>query len=191
MRDPMRIVLHWSGGNRGAEGVVSTLRKRGFAIHGVLEPDGTFVQTADLRAHLAHAGDFSGTSVGIEMSNPGTGPDTTAPRQRIVESLHGRQIGYYDLTPAQYAALPGVLRRISRELGIPIRVKMSTTAIPEELRNFRGVVGHYQLTDNKNDPGPNVMRFVARLAQSRWWWWLAVAATIGLGLGAYAYQEAR
>jgi N-acetyl-anhydromuramyl-L-alanine amidase AmpD len=186
MQDPRRIVLHWSGGNRDAAGVVDTLQKRGYAIHGVLEADGTFVQTADLDAHLPHAGDFSSTSLGIEMVNPGTGEATT-PRRVIVESIHGRQVSYHDLTAAQYAALPGVLRRISKALGIPLRVKMSSTAIPEQLRDWRGVVGHYQLTENKNDPGPNVMRFVQRMEQSRSWLW-GLSAVAAMGLGLYLYE---
>lgn len=48
--------IHWTGGERGVEGVSSVLLKRELSIHFICEPSGRLVQTADLATRCAHIG---------------------------------------------------------------------------------------------------------------------------------------
>ncbi len=48
--------IHWTGGERGYEGVTGVLAARNLSIHFVCEPDGRLVQTADLFTRCAHIG---------------------------------------------------------------------------------------------------------------------------------------
>lgn len=76
--------------------------------------------------------------------------------------IHGRTYRQYDYTDPQYetlarllAALHGALPRIAldapRDEGGRVRSDALSTA---ELAAFSGVLGHYHVTDRKQDPGP-------------------------------------
>lgn len=48
--------IHWTGGERGAEGVARVLKRRRLSVHFVCESDGTLVQLADLWTRCSHIG---------------------------------------------------------------------------------------------------------------------------------------
>lgn len=76
--------------------------------------------------------------------------------------VQGTELVQYDLTPEQYAALTKLTAALCRVLpnlpcdyprdasGKLITKKLSD----EELKTYRGVLGHYHVQTNKTDPGP-------------------------------------
>jgi len=82
--------------------------------------------------------------------------------QPVVGMVQGRALVQYDLTTQQYdslikltAALCTVFPNLPCECprnpdGSPKR----ETLPPEELAGYRGLLGHYNIQDNKSDPGP-------------------------------------
>ncbi|HEX3716471.1 MAG TPA: peptidoglycan recognition family protein [Verrucomicrobiae bacterium] len=85
-----------------------------------------------------------------------------ARREMIVGEVQGHQLHQYDFTPQQYkalarltAALCTVFPKITCDYPREADGKLMTHKIPsEELRNYRGVLGHYHIQTNKVDPGP-------------------------------------
>lgn len=116
-RNPKQIGLHWTGGERGVQGVVSTLLKRDLSIHNVIENDGDIWQTADLETMCAHIGRPSNWhSFGIEITSRGfaskkdlqgsdlrdrTELDWAEPRDVYTDHIDGRKARMASLYPAQ------------------------------------------------------------------------------------------
>jgi hypothetical protein len=85
-----------------------------------------------------------------------------ARNEPVVGMIQGRELVMYDLTPEQYDSLgkltkaltrvlPGIRRDVPRDaLGQVIREQLDD----ETLRNYRGILGHYHIQQNKIDPGP-------------------------------------
>ena len=156
-----KVVLHWTGGESPALRVYRTLVNRGLSIHFVVERDGRIVQMAPLTARAAHAGSLvNADSVGIEIVNAGTVLSAAHPSRPVkVGRIHGRAVRYADFLPAQYAAVERLVAWLLNRFSLPADVATPSTVFPttEGLRNFRGVVGHYQITTNKPDPGPALL----------------------------------
>lgn len=84
------------------------------------------------------------------------------PSRLVVGEVQRQQLTMFDLTPEQYdslirltAALSVALPRI--ELDYPRNERggvITNTLTPEQYDSFRGVLGHWHITDNKIDPGP-------------------------------------
>jgi len=84
-------------------------------------------------------------------------------RTDLVEgNIQGQQLAQYDFTPEQYHALTHLTAALCKVLpnircdyprdasGQLVRRKLAD----EELKNYRGVLGHYHIQLNKVDPGP-------------------------------------
>lgn len=77
-------------------------------------------------------------------------------------TVQGRELLQYDLTPQQYAALTKltaalckVFPKIACDYPRDAEGKLVTRKLPdEELKAYRGVLGHYHVQTNKTDPGP-------------------------------------
>lgn len=80
----------------------------------------------------------------------------------IVGQIHGRPYVMFDLTPQQYdslikltAALASVFPDLPLDCPRNADGSVRTTALSaDELAKFRGVLGHFHVTDGKTDPGP-------------------------------------
>lgn len=179
------IVLHWTGGIGGAAQVYRTLRARtgprtpdGLSVHHVIEADGTDVQMCSYDLTCLHAGFANEWSVGIEVVCPGM-PGAAAALERkrginrplVTEPLRRRKgFSYLDFTPAQYDAVTRRVEQLCDLLGIPRRVleddrgELVRTDLNEvELKEFGGVLGHYQCHPAKSDPGPKVLKHLQTL----------------------------
>jgi N-acetyl-anhydromuramyl-L-alanine amidase AmpD len=77
-------------------------------------------------------------------------------------TIQGEDLVQYDFTPQQYAALTkltAALCKIFPKLKCRYPVDAQGKLIPhklppEELKNYQGVLGHYHIQTNKDDPGP-------------------------------------
>lgn len=62
------VGLHWTGGERGWEGVTQTLLRARLSVQFIVETDGPIVQTADLTTRCAHiGGPGNGRFIGVEI----------------------------------------------------------------------------------------------------------------------------
>jgi N-acetylmuramoyl-L-alanine amidase len=76
--------------------------------------------------------------------------------------IQGEDLVQYDFTPEQYAALTkltAALCKIFPKLKCRYPVDEQGKLVPhkltdDELKNYQGVLGHYHIQTNKNDPGP-------------------------------------
>lgn len=80
----------------------------------------------------------------------------------VVGPIQGRDYKQYDLTPEQYdslikltATLCTIFPKIKCEAPRDPDGKVTDHALPNEVYNsYQGVMGHYHVQTNKNDPGP-------------------------------------
>lgn len=82
--------------------------------------------------------------------------------ERITGAIHGREYEMHDLTPQQYATLVKLAAGLCRTLPALApdcprdangRVRADALS-DEEFAQFRGILGHFHITSDKQDPGP-------------------------------------
>jgi N-acetyl-anhydromuramyl-L-alanine amidase AmpD len=96
---------------------------------------------------------------GIRTANFVGHPARNEPVRGVIQ---GEDLVQYDFTPQQYAALTkltAALCKIFPNLKCRYPVDAEGKLIPQklpdgELKNYSGVLGHYHIQTNKNDPGP-------------------------------------
>ena len=82
--------------------------------------------------------------------------------EQIRGQLQGQRLVQYDYTPEQYdalakltAALCRVFPRLKCDYPHDAAGRLITRKLPEkELENYRGLLGHFHVQENKTDPGP-------------------------------------
>ncbi|MEM7516645.1 MAG: N-acetylmuramoyl-L-alanine amidase [Planctomycetota bacterium] len=85
-----------------------------------------------------------------------------ASKNRIVGTIHGRTYEQYDFTREQYDSLAKLAATLNRVLpGIRLDAprdedrRIQSTALSDgELDAFQGILGHFHVTERKQDPGP-------------------------------------
>ena len=85
-----------------------------------------------------------------------------ARNEPVTGEVQGETLTQYDFTPEQYkalahltAALSQVLPKIKCDYPRDADGKLITRKLDDEtLENYQGVLGHYHIQKNKNDPGP-------------------------------------
>ena len=95
------------------------------------------------------------------LARPGAGNRPQRP-EPVKGRIHGKELVQYDFTPEQYAALikltaalHRVFPRIALDYPRDASGRLLTGRMPAKaLEEFRGVVGHFHLQENKTDPGP-------------------------------------
>jgi len=162
-------VMHWSGGDRDAQDVYDTLAQRGLSIHFILDREGTIWQCADPASVVcAHVGSGpNAISWGVEIVNYGaaqTPPERGMARPRYESLTRGTYRTVADFLPAQYVAIGALFDAVHTTLRLPKVVYPGPAALVPwaQLRAFRGVVGHFHISNQKRDPGT---RPLERLAQ--------------------------
>jgi N-acetyl-anhydromuramyl-L-alanine amidase AmpD len=82
--------------------------------------------------------------------------------ERVQGNIQGKDLGQYDFTPDQYAALTrltAALCKIFPKLQCRHPTDANGKVIPHKLpddvlNTYQGVLGHYHIQENKTDPGP-------------------------------------
>jgi N-acetylmuramoyl-L-alanine amidase len=167
---PDLCVWHWSGGEGEAATVARTLRKRKLSVHFVIDRDGVVHQFADpALVQCGHAGIVNARSVGVEIVNYGirrarrlwTVPKKGVDRETDTVKIHGKVWTVAHFYPQQTLAAKRLAEALTVSLGIMPLVPLNGGAqwvvdhalTPDQLRAFKGHVGHYHVTDQKQDPG--------------------------------------
>jgi N-acetyl-anhydromuramyl-L-alanine amidase AmpD len=85
-----------------------------------------------------------------------------ARNEPIVGTVHGETLVQYDFTPQQYeaiihltATLARIFPKIKCDCPRDASGKVLEQIMPEpQLQDFEGVLGHFHVQENKQDPGP-------------------------------------
>jgi N-acetyl-anhydromuramyl-L-alanine amidase AmpD len=160
-----QIVLHYDGIGNTRE-CFEHLAERQLSAHFLVDVDGTIYQTLDLQERAYHATVANNRSIGIEIANIGAFPAGEAGIPTMVDpkqgTVHGIELVQSAFTSEQYAALAKLIDALCRTFPlIERRVPSDANGdvvmakLPDdELANFRGILGHFHIQENKVDPGP-------------------------------------
>jgi len=169
------IVVHWTGGEGGGQQVFQTLRQRNLSVHFLIDQEGTIFQYAPLGARCSHAGIANGWSIGIEIANRANEQEAHKlwHRDLVETKIHGRKVTYTNFLSAQYLSCYWLVRKVCMHYGLPMEAPRDANGVLEtgvlgvdRLRTFRGVLGHYHLTAQKTDPGPEILDFLTSNASA-------------------------
>lgn len=160
-----QIVLHYDGFG-SSRLCFEHLAERQLSAHFLIDVDGTVYQTLDLQERAYHATVANNRSIGIEIANIGAFPigemGIAAMHNPSRGTVNGIELAQEDFTPAQYAALGRLIDalcqtfpRISRDFPRNTDGGVAKSKLSDgELANFRGILGHFHIQENKVDPGP-------------------------------------
>ena len=144
---PRVIAIHWTGGRRGAEGVCETLRARRLSIGYVLEPTGRVVQCAEDMTRCAHIGDGNEPAIGIECVSMGLSASSNLARSKFL----GRNHAFAPWPSEQLDGLVTLCETLCKRWDIPRVLAPMERGVPFD---FEGIVGHFNWSKTKLDPGP-------------------------------------
>lgn len=138
--DWLGLGIHWTGGERGYQGVSSVLTARELSIHFILEPDGRLVQTADLATRCAHIGKPGNQRfIGLETACRGYATkadlaeaqladptlrarddlDWTSPRDTYRDIIAGKGVHFAGFNPEQLRSLVWLAETLAVVLKFP------------------------------------------------------------------------
>ncbi len=175
------IVNHWTAAENPPAAVYTNMLNHAvyederkvsqpLSVHFVVDKDGVVFQMADTEMRAAHckAGGLNAASIGIEFIGRGTSvdlPSRGVERPLVTESLQGRRIRYYELTPAQVKVGVKLNRELCRLYGLPLRVPLDKAGQPhlyalseDVLRTYTGCIAHGHAEARKNDCGLALLR---------------------------------
>lgn len=167
------FVLHWDGCT-SAHQCFHVLLERGLSVHLLLDGDGTVYQTLDLAEACAwHAGAVNERSIGIEIQNPVKlhRNQWQTPPRAVIDEPHVHRSGtwqHLDFYECQKQRIVELAETLCPMLPIPRVLPTENGQVTQWLApaGFRGVCGHYHLTQTKPDPGlslwPGLERAFAR-----------------------------
>jgi N-acetyl-anhydromuramyl-L-alanine amidase AmpD len=167
LRDVVDLfVLHYDAAGSSRRCFEILQDERGLSVHFLLDVDGTIYQTLDLRDQAWHATKANPRSIGVEIANLGAFPPGRAGAPdssgRIRGVVQGEMLEQVEFTPQQYAALAKlaaalctVFPRIAPDAPRDERGELRTSALADaEFASFHGILGHFHVQANKQDPGP-------------------------------------
>jgi hypothetical protein len=168
-------VYHWTGSENPVETMYRVLNKRKLGVEFCITPLGSLYQFCDpVLVDTADAGKANKISFGVEVINQGTtslwnpkkwktpraqvrGGYDLGPRPHYLTEIHGKKKRCYDFYPQQTAtmcafnalmveAIPTYEADVCIEPGLI------------DWENYRGAVGHLNITKRKIDPGTRPMQ---------------------------------
>lgn len=167
-------VFHWTGSENQVETMVEVLRSRKLGIEFSINPYGVLYQFCDpAEVDTADAGIVNSRSWGVEIVSAGLRRASTlwmepkqrkppmGPRFAYDTMIHGKKVRCYDFYPAQTVTALVLADTMATALSYPRDVATSPGVLPG-LSSFRGSIGHFQITEEKLDPGT---RFMGHLAE--------------------------
>lgn len=166
------VVVHWTGSENAPRSVHANLQAEGLSVHFVIDQFGVVWQMCDVNALCAHAEGVNVRSVGIEMISRGNArnvPTRGVERPVITERIHNQPVVYAGFTVEQQVACIQLVSTLCAHYQLPMRVPMdgehvrATRLTPNELRTYRGVIGHLHAMPPKRtkcDPGLRMLELV-------------------------------
>ena len=176
--EPVRFgVIHHQAGEGKARQVFDVLNKREnpkkpgdfdyLSVHFEIDQLGVITQMADLDTVCHQASGVNQVSWGVEIANLGLGrPSHAYPREQYTDMVNGvTHRDYLKFLPAQVESTFKLCLYANVLLGLPLvipadasRMKARRSVLPKvELDTYRGLVGHYMITEKKPDPSPHIL----------------------------------
>lgn len=168
------FVLHWTAGEGSAKGCFDVLTTRELGVEFYIGRDGVIYQFADpVLVDTFDAGSMNPRSIGVEIANYGFRGDpkevpAAGKDRRIYEgTIRGRKIkmaAYYEpQLEAAYNLVEAICNAVPT---IPFVIpgegdqKLYTgTMNPAQERKWKGVLGHFHISDQKTDPGIDIFDY--------------------------------
>tara|TARA_B100001123_G_C15287654_1_gene1016210 strand:- start:1228 stop:2076 length:849 start_codon:yes stop_codon:yes gene_type:complete len=168
-RNPRMFVNHWDVCLNSAT-CFKVLKKRGISVHFMIDNDGTIYQTLDTKHIAWHAGrGYNKSTIGVEISNVyypkyqswyekrGFGSRPIVSTAKVRGKTLKEHLGFYEV---QKQAASALWKAISVGHGIPLVTPINSdgtennnTLSKSILKNYKGFVHHYHLTNRKIDCG--------------------------------------
>jgi len=156
-RRPDVFVFHWDV-CKSSHQCHEVLLQRGLGIHFMIDGDAaaTLYQLCDPAKWIAqHAPPINWRSIGVEVNNPVLekwwNPQDGRPMVKEQAKPNGRQVwNHQDFTAAQKSRCVELADAICKAFEIPKRIPLPSQKL-DEIES--GVVGHYQVSSTKVDPG--------------------------------------
>lgn len=164
-----QICVHWTAAENPPAAVHRNMTDQGLSVHFVIDQFGIVWQMCDANALCAHASGVNVRSVGIEMVCRGDErrvPTRGVERPILTEQIHGKPVVYAGFTLEQQVACVALVSSLCAAYQLPMRVPMdgahvrATPLTPNELRLYRGVIGHLHVAAGKRDPGLRMLELV-------------------------------
>ena len=170
-------VIHHQAGEGDADNTFNVLNARpkkggGFtylSVHFEIDQKGIITQMADLATVCQHAGDANEWSWGVEIANLGRPPASSHwPRASYWDEMHGIKTLYLAFYDVQMEACLKLVRAVHQILGIGTDIakgpdgKVIRRVLTDEEREGNEIFAHFHLTDNKPDPSPHLMDYLAK-----------------------------
>jgi len=166
-------VFHWTGSENSVENMVETLRSRKLGVEFAISPFGVLYQFCDPTVvDTADAGIANSRSWGVEIVNAGIRRMNTlwqepryrkpplGPRPSYDTVLHGKKLKCYDFYPAQTATACALNLTMTQALSGYAKDVCTVPGVVD-LTKVRGAIGHYNITNEKLDPGTQFMGHLA------------------------------
>jgi len=167
------FVFHWTGGEQDPIPMAETLRQRKLGVEFAISRGGTIYQYCDpLVVDTADSGVVNSRSAGCEIICYGYRsvwdlehafgvPKVGLDRETYEADTHGKKVKtarFYTvqvqaalaLADAFSTAIPGVTRKVPTQ-------ECKTAIDAGVLKQTIGYIGHYHITAEKRDPGPELM----------------------------------
>jgi N-acetyl-anhydromuramyl-L-alanine amidase AmpD len=177
-RNPKRQVdlgvVHWTGSENDIPTLFRTLDTRELGVEFAIDKAGVIWQFCDpALIDTFDAGVVNPRSWGVEVVCYGhrklfslRNPDSARPTYNC--RLHGKTFKAAEFNHAQLQALHALCNAMAtafpsmpRQVPVgPDRLVLNRAMRPDELRDYRGVVGHFHITNKKVDPGLQPIEFL-------------------------------
>lgn len=169
------FVLHWSGGEGSARTLFTVLNKRELGIEFYLDDEGNIYQFCDpILVDTFDAGAVNPRSIGIEIKSYGfrtkAADIPSAGRSRVVreETINNSKIRAAQFTEKQLIALEALIKAVCEAMpSIPMQIPVGADGkptnkimTPKQLREYKGLIGHYHISSKKFDPGLHVFEWL-------------------------------
>lgn len=176
--EPIRYgVLHHQAGEGKAKQTYNVLNKREkpnspgefyyLSVHFEIDQYGVITQMADLDTVCHQAGGVNNESWGVEIASIGCGdPSNVYPREKYTDTVNG--VTRHDFLKFYRAQIESALRLcffVNTLLGLPLVIPADASGVravrsvlpKDQLEKFKGILGHYMLTEKKIDPSPHLL----------------------------------
>lgn len=168
------VWVHWTATESSAPTLFRNMQASGLSVNFYVDQLGVIWQFCDAGVATAHAGgenvvlSANPWAIGIEVANrasadPAHKDAAKWPREVVEDTVRGKKLRITDFYEEQTESVAALCSALCGSFGLPLEVPhedgkvLARTMTLDELRDFRGVGGHYFNHHSKNDPGTRLL----------------------------------
>lgn len=167
------FVNHYSAGEGSYKTLFNVLNGRGLSCDFCIDAEGNIYQFSDPADTVTyHVGDQNNRSVGVEITSYGYRakasdiPSDGRKRKTHEAIIHGKKLTMASFYDVQHKAALALNKAVCSHLGIPMAMptkdgqKVTGDVLTkEQMKNFKGIVGHLHCSDKKIDPSTEIFDY--------------------------------